>query len=408
MMLPRNDALSWIDEELDALDQQGLRRRLRAHDGPQGSRIAVDGRELVNFGSNDYLALAGDPRLARAANEATAREGTGGGASPLLAGRGESHARLEADLAGFEGAEAAIVFTSGFAANLGAIPPLVARGDAVFGDEMNHASLIDGCRLSRAAVHVYRHADWRQLEQMLAGAAGARRRLIVTDGLFSMDGDLAPLVELTELARRHDALLLVDEAHATGVLGRGGRGACQHFGVEHAVHVRVGTLSKALGGAGGFVCGNRNLIEWLVNRARSYVYSTVPPPAVCAAASMALDIVREEPRRREQLQQKASGLRARLAAQGWNVGESASQIIPLVVGEPQRAVALSDALANRGFYVPAIRPPSVPAGQSRLRIGVGFGHDEAMLAGLEAALAGLATADNGRRTAETRRRGESS
>lgn len=386
MKLLRQDCMSWIDDDLDALDQQGLLRRLRAHDGPQGPRVALDGRELVNFGSNDYLALAGDPRLAQAANEAIEREGTGGGASPLLVGRGQAHAQLEMDLAHFEGAEAAILFTSGFAANAGVIPALVARGDTVFGDEMNHASLIDGCRLSRAAIYVYPHADWRQLEQMLIGASTARRRLIVTDGLFSMDGDLAPLVELSELAQRYDAMLLVDEAHATGVLGHEGRGASEHFDVEHAVHVRVGTLSKALGSAGGFVCGHRNLIEWLVNRARSYVFSTVPPPSVCAAASRALQIVREEPQRRERLLENAARLRARLAAQDWDVGPSVSQIIPIVVGTPQRAVELANDLARRGYYVPAIRPPSVPEGQSRLRISVSHGHDDAMLAGLETAL----------------------
>lgn len=382
--------LNWIDDELTALESQDLLRRQFTHVGPAGATIEINGRPCVNFGSNDYLGLAADPRVRAAARECIEREGWGSAASPLLAGRGTAHAKLEAELADFEESEAAIVFSSGFAANLATVIALVERGDCILADETNHASLIDGCRLSRAEIRVYPHGDWRGLEKLLAATGDARRRLIVTDGLFSMNGDLAPLVEISALAERHGAMLLVDEAHATGVFGAQGRGSAEHFGVSDRVSIRVGTLSKALGGVGGFVCGRRSLIDWLVNRARPYIFSTAPPAAACAAASAALRIVREEPQRRLQLLDRAARLRGELARQGWNVDCSVSQIIPLVVGEPARALQLADDLARRGFYVPAIRPPSVAPGQSRLRIGLSAAHDNAAIAALLNALAQLA------------------
>ena len=314
--------------------------------------------------------------------------GWGSGASPLVTGYAQPHRHLEQRLAEFEGTEAALVFTSGFAANTGAVAALAAVGDVVFTDRKNHASLIDGCRLSRADVRTYPHADWQTLESLLSKTStdrdlhGARRRLIVTDGLFSMDGDLAPLKELTELARRYQAMLLIDEAHATGVFGRQGRGVAEHFGLEHAVHVRVGTLSKALGCIGGFVAGSRSLIEWLVNRARPYVFSTAMPAVSAAAAMAALDIVESEPQRRVDLLARAESLRAELAGQGWNIGRSASQIIPIIVGQPLRAVALSAALREKGLFVPAIRPPTVPEGEACLRISLTCGHTEDMIAKL--------------------------
>ena len=354
--------------------------------GAQAARITLDGRELVNFGSNDYLALAADPRLARAAAEAAQREGWGSGASPLICGYGRSHQRLEKRLAEFEGAEAAAVFSTGFAANAGTIAALVGPGDMVFTDRKNHASLLDGCRLSRADVRVYPHADWQRLDQLLAKATGHRRRLIVTDSLFSMDGDLAPLAELADLAKRHAAMLLIDEAHATGVFGPNGRGAAERLGVEDWIDVRVGTLSKALGSIGGFVAGSRSLVEWLINRARPYVFSTAPPAAMAAAALAALDVLRDEPERRQRLLSRADALRTRLAQQGWNVGKSASQIIPVIVGRPERAVHLAAKLRNRGLFVPAIRPPTVPEGQACLRISLTYGHTEEMIEQLGEAL----------------------
>ena len=296
------------------LSAQDLLRQLPLHQGEQSAVLEVNGRELINFGSNDYLGLAADRRLIDAAAQAAQSEGWGAGASPLVVGRGETHCRLEARLAEFEQTEAALLFSSGFAANVGAVTALVGRGDAVFGDQLNHASLIDGCRLSRAEVYVYPHADVAQLAEQLEKSLTKkyRRRLIVTDSLFSMDGDLAPLVELAALAERYDCMLLIDEAHATGVFGEHGRGVAEFLDCEQGVHIRVGTLSKALGSAGGFGSGPRNLINWLANRARPYVFSTASPPAVSAAALAALDIVRDEPQRRTSLLQRSALLRENL------------------------------------------------------------------------------------------------
>jgi 8-amino-7-oxononanoate synthase len=381
--------LAWITEELAALETHDLRRRLRTHRGPQAAQLEIDGRALVNFGSNDYLGLAADRRLAEAVALATRQDGWGSGASPLVVGHGQRHQRLEERLAEFEGTEAALLFTSGYAANVGAVTALVGRGDAVYSDALNHASLVDGCRLSRAAVHVYRHNDDGHLETLLGESRGFRRSLIVTDSVFSMDGDLAPLAKLAELAERFHAMLLVDEAHATGVFGAHGRGLAESLGVEERIDVRVGTLSKALGCAGGFVSGSRALVDWLVNKARPYVFSTAAPQAICAAALAALDIVRDEPERRKTLLARAMKLRAALVGQGWQTGTTASQIIPIVVGEPARALAISAALSERGYFVPAIRPPSVPAGQARLRIGLSYGHSDEQLDGLIRAMGQL-------------------
>lgn len=382
-----HDPLGWIQQELAALEAADLLRRRQTCSGPQGAILEIEGRRLLNFGSNDYLGLAGDPRLAKAAAEAAVAEGWGSGASPLVVGHGRLHAQLETKLAEFEGCQAALLFASGFAANLGTIPALVGPGDAVFSDQLNHASIVDGCRLSGAKVHVYRHADVEDLEGMLRAAGGARRKLIVTDGLFSMDGGLAPLGALANLTDRYGAMLMVDEAHATGVFGRQGRGAAEHLEVDQRVHVRLGTLSKGLGSVGGFVAGSRALIEWLVNRARPYVFSTAPPQAIAAAALAALDIVRDEPWRRTALLERAAELRQTLAAQGWNVGRSGSQIIPIIVGPAARAVELSAAFRERGLLVPAIRPPSVPAGEARLRLSLSYGHTPEMIAALSEAFA---------------------
>src|SRR4051812_10126363 len=388
------DQLAWLDDALVELERAGLRRRLAVRSCAQSARVVIDGRELINFGSNDYLGLAGDERLIEAAHVASEREGWGGGASPLVSGRGESHAELERRLAVFEGAEAALVFPSGFAANAGVVPALADEGDAIFGDAKNHASLIDGCRLSKAARFVYPHRDCAALETMLRDGGHFRRRLIVTDSLFSMDGDLAPLVQIAELAERYDAMLMVDEAHATGVFGPQGGGVVEHFAaacpaLKERVHVRIGTLSKALGSGGGFVCGTQSLIDWLANRARTYVFSTAQPPASSAAAIAALDIVEREPGRRESLLRNAAALRDRLRENGWNTAESESQIIPLVVGDADRTMRFAASLRDDGFFVPGIRPPSVPEGESLLRLSLCYHHTREMIGGLTEALARL-------------------
>jgi 8-amino-7-oxononanoate synthase len=385
---------SWIDDDLSERRRRGLYRVRRRPESAQGPRVWLGGRACVNFASNDYLNLAGDARLARTAARAARRYGCGAGASPLVSGYLPPLRSLERDLARWEKAEAALVFGSGFAANLGLIGSLAGQADAVFSDALNHASLIDGCRLSRARIHVYRHADANHLDDLLRREGGrARRRLIVSDTVFSMDGDLAPLTELTDLARRHDCLLLLDEAHATGVLGEGGRGVTELRAAEMPLPpdclIKVGTLSKALGSQGGFVCGSRRLNAWLVNHARPYIFSTALAPPAAAAARRAVAIVRAEPEARRRLQGLADLLRDQLHRHGLDPGPSRSQIIPVVVGDARAALALSRSLEGKGLLVPAIRPPSVPEGTARLRVSLTAGHTEedvCRLAGLLAAL----------------------
>ncbi|MFI4874278.1 MAG: 8-amino-7-oxononanoate synthase [Blastopirellula sp. JB062] len=381
-------SLAWLQDELQTLEQFELRRRLRTHAGPQTVELAVDGQPLINFGGNDYLGLAADSRIAAAAIAAIENEGWGSGASPLVTGHGASHAALESALARLEGTEAALLFPTGFAANVGAITALAGKGDVIFSDAKNHASIIDGVRLSGARPQIYQHLDVEHLEKLIAQATAFRRRVIVTDSLFSMDGDFAPLVELAELAQRYDATLIVDEAHATGVFGPHGRGLCELLGVEDQVDVRIGTLSKALGGHGGFVVGSQLLIDWLLNRARSYIFSTAAPMASAAAMIAALKIVDDEPRRRQLLLERAAQLRGDLRAQGWQVGGE-SQIIPILLGDPEPTMQASLRLRERGLFVPGIRPPSVPSGESLLRISLSYSHSEEHLAQLVNALAEL-------------------
>ncbi|HZY86949.1 MAG TPA: 8-amino-7-oxononanoate synthase [Gemmataceae bacterium] len=397
----------WMDDDLEERRRRGLYRVRRRLASGQGPRVLYRGREFVNFSSNDYLALAGDPRLARAAAAAARRYGCGAGASPLVSGHLPPLRALERALARWEGTEAALVFSSGFAANLALVAGLAGREDAVFSDARNHASLIDGCRLSRAGIHVYRHADLAHLADLLSGEAGrARRRLIVTDTVFSMDGDLAPLAGLLDLAERFDALLLSDEAHATGVIGPGGRGVSELLPVarRHSDRlVKVGTLSKALGAQGGFVCGSRQLVRWLVNHARPYIFSTALAPPVAAAARAALALVQAEPEWRGHLLALAERLREGLRALGYDVGDSRCHIIPVIVGGAREAVALSARLEEHGLLVPAIRPPSVPEGTARLRISLTAGHTEADVTRLLTALRRLRGT-----TAPRCRRGEGS
>jgi 8-amino-7-oxononanoate synthase len=298
-------------------------------------------------------------------------------------------------LAEFNGAEAALVFSSGFAANLATIAALAGPGDAIFSDERNHASIIDGCRLSRAETIIYRHTDAGHLDDLLVRHSGRGKRLIVTDSVFSMDGDAAPLAEIAEIAARRGVMLMVDEAHATGVFGASGRGVAEAQGVCDAVDVHVGTLSKALGCSGGFVTGSRRLVDWLFNRARAYVFSTAPPDYVCAAACAALDAVRDEPQRRVELLSSAQRLRSALAEQGWNTGRSASQIVPIIVGEANRAIEIAEILRSCGLFVPGIRPPTVPLGQSLLRVSVTADHTTEHAERLVAALRGIPTRSHG-------------
>jgi 8-amino-7-oxononanoate synthase len=358
-----------VAERLEELHDQGLYRRLRLIESPQGARVLLDGRPVLLLCSNDYLGLAAHPRVREAAAKAAMRWGAGAGASRLISGTMEPHRRLEERLAGFKGYGAALLFGSGYLANTGAISALADRGRVVFSDELNHASIVDGCRLSRAETFVYRHADAEHLAWGLQQAEG-RGSLIVTDGLFSMDGDVAPLAELVELARRHGCRLMVDEAHATGVLGPGGRGTVAAAGLSEEVDLVVGTLGKALGSYGAYVCADPELVDYLVNTARPFIFSTAPPPPVLAAAEAALGLFESEPQRVERLRANAAILRKALAAEGLEVGDSETQIIPVGVGAATPTMELSERLLERGVFAQGIRPPTVPEGSSRLRFTV--------------------------------------
>jgi 8-amino-7-oxononanoate synthase len=371
------DPLAWLDDEADRRARLGLTRRLTPHGPATPGRFERDGRTLVNFGSNDYLGLAADPRLARAAAEAAHTYGWGAAASALVAGWTDAHQALADELAAFEDTEAIALFPTGFAANLGTIAALVGPGDAVYADRLNHACLIDGAHLAGARLRIFPHRDADRLAALLDRDRDRfRRSLIATDGVFSMDGDLAPLPDLADLAARYGAILLVDEAHGTGVFGPDGRGAASACGVAHRVDVRVGTLSKALGSIGGFVAGARRLVDHLVNHARPLVYSTALPPPAAAAARAALAIARSEPWRRDRVHALASRLRSGLAAASIEVGPSTGPIVPVPMGDPRRALSVSSRLLDHGFFVPAIRPPTVPTGTSRLRISITAAHQE--------------------------------
>ncbi len=367
-----------IEARLEELRKGGLRRRLRLVEGAQGPRVTLDGREVLLLCSNDYLGLAAHPRVREAAAEAALRWGAGAGASRLISGNMDPHRRLEERLAAFKGYESALLFGSGYLANVGTIAALAGRGGVVFSDELNHASIVDGCRLARAETFVYRHADAEHLAWGLR-EAGGRAALIVTDGVFSMDGDTAPLAELARLAREHRCRLMVDEAHATGALGPGGRGSVAAAGLGDEVDVLVGTLGKALGSYGAYTCASAELREYLLNAARSFVFSTALPPPSLAAGGAALELLEAEPARVERLRANAAALREGLRAEGLEAGGGESQIVPLAVGEAEPAMALCERLLERGVFAQGIRPPTVPPGSSRLRFSAMATHEGAEL-----------------------------
>ncbi|HEU0265482.1 MAG TPA: 8-amino-7-oxononanoate synthase [Geobacterales bacterium] len=359
----------WIRSGLEELERQGLRRRMRLVASGQGARVVLDGREVLLLSSNNYLGLADHPRLKGAAAEAAERYGVSAAASRLVSGTMELHEQLEAQLAAFKGAERALLFNSGYSANSGIIPALVGRGDAVFSDRLNHASIVDGIILSRAEHIRYPHNDMAALRRLLERTPVTGKRLIVTDGVFSMDGDRALLRELVELKREFGALLMLDDAHGTGVLGATGSGSAEESGVVSDVDIQMGTLGKALGGFGAYAAGSGDLISWLVNRARSFIFSTALPPTVLAPALVALDIVgsAEGCELRRQLQQKSERFRLLLAQAGLDTMGSTTQIVPVRVGGAQTTMALTERLLNQGIYAQGIRPPTVPAGSCRLR-----------------------------------------
>jgi glycine C-acetyltransferase/8-amino-7-oxononanoate synthase len=362
-----------VAARLADLRRAGLHRRLRPIEGPQGPHVIVDGAEVLLLCSNNYLGLADHPRVRQAAAEAAERYGAGAGASRLICGDMELHRKLEQRLADFKGSEAALLFGSGYLANTGTVAALAQAGEVVFSDELNHASIIDGCRLSRAETFVYRHRDTEHLEWGLR-KAGAQAALIVTDGVFSMDGDVAPLPDLVALARRHGCRLMVDDAHGTGALGPGGRGAVAAAGLEDQVDVVVGTLGKALGSYGAYVCVSAAVRDLLINTARPFIFSTAPPPPSLGAALAALELLGSRPGVVERLRQNAAVIRQGLTDAGLDVGMSRTQIVPVMVGDARQALALCERALEGGVFAQAIRPPTVPPGTSRLRLTVMANH----------------------------------
>lgn len=379
-MSPRRPSLAEaLSEGASDLHERGLWRSLREIEGAQGPLVRLGGREILLFCSNNYLGLADHPEVVAAAAEAARRFGASAASSRLISGHMTPHAALEATLAEWKGCEAALAFSTGYQANLGCITALVGRGDVVLSDELNHASLIDAARLSRADVAVFRHNDVGHLDALLAESRGARRALVVTESVFSMDGDTAPLADIAATARRHGAWLMVDEAHGVGVFGKTGAGLVEELGLHDAVDVQIGTLGKALGSFGAYAAGSKTLVDWLVNRARSFVFTTGLPPASAAAARAAIGICRREPERAAGLRRRARELGDRLRRSGWSVPPVESPILPVVVGSSDRAMELTRRLLERDIYVAGIRPPTVPEGTSRLRLSLMATHTDEQL-----------------------------
>jgi glycine C-acetyltransferase/8-amino-7-oxononanoate synthase len=381
-------AMVEIEARLDELTSLGLRRRTRLVSGPQGPHVLLDGQPVLLLCSNNYLGLADHPQVREAAADAAMRWGVGAGASRLVSGTMTIHRRLERRLADFKRHQSALLFGSGYLANTGVIAALARPGDVVFSDALNHASIIDGCRLSGAEVFVYEHRDVEHLRWGIERAEG-RGSVIVTDSVFSMDGDIAPLHEIVELSERFGLRTVVDEAHGTGAIGSDGRGAVAAAGVEEQVDVVVGTLGKALGSYGAFVACDESMARYLTNAARTFIFSTALPPPVVAAALAALELLQSEPRRVQRLQANAATLRGALAEHGLDAGDGATQIVPLVIGDADRAVTISEAALARGVFAQAIRPPTVPEQTSRLRLAVMATHRERELRDAAATIASL-------------------
>ncbi|HLT58435.1 MAG TPA: glycine C-acetyltransferase [Limnochordales bacterium] len=367
-------ALAYLAEELRQMKEQGIFRYPRVIEGPQGPRAVVDGREVINLSSNNYLGLAHHPRLREAAVKAVEAYGAGTASVRTIAGTMDLHRELERRLAEFKGTEAALVFQSGFAANAGTVAAILGRGDVVISDELNHASIIDGCRLSRAEIRIYPHKDVAALRRILEECRGARRVLVVTDGVFSMDGDIAPLPDIAAAAKPYGAIVMVDDAHASGVLGQKGRGTVDHFGLHGQVDIQVGTLSKAVGVLGGYVAGSRVLIDYLIQRARPFLFSTSHPPAVTAACLAALDVMETEPQWMERLWDNARYFRDGLADAGFDVSGSETPIIPVILGDEEQAMRLSEGLFAEGVFAQGIAFPTVPRGKARVRTIVTAAH----------------------------------
>ena len=368
-----------LGRDLGEIEAAGLWRELREIESAQDPSVVLRGREVLLFCSNNYLGLASHPAVVEASREAAARYGASAGSSRLISGHMRAHRELEERIAGWKQLEAALVFSTGYQANIGCITALAGPDDVVLSDELNHASIIDATRLSKARVQIFRHNDTDQLEHLLRAARDARRVLVVTESIFSNDCDAAPLVEMARLARRYGAWLMVDEAHGAGVFGKQGAGLVEELGLNDVVDVQVGTLGKALGSFGAYVAGSRRLVDLLINRARPFIFTTGLPPSAVAAAGAAIEICQREPERAAGLRRRVRELAARLRGAGLTVPEAQSQILPVMLGDADRTLAAMHGLLERGVYVAAIRPPTVPPGTSRLRLSVMATHTKEQL-----------------------------
>jgi glycine C-acetyltransferase len=374
-MSTRTDPLGYLGESLRAWKDAGTFQRLRELESPCEPVSRFDGRDVINLASNNYLGLANHPKLVEASIEAARKYGAGSGAVRTISGTMTLHVELEERIAAFKNVEACVVFQSGFAANSGTVAAVLTPEDHIISDELNHASIIDGCRLSKAKIHVFAHRDVSAAEQKLASLEGASgRKLLITDGVFSMDGDIGPLADLTTLAERYGAIMMVDDAHSSGVLGRNGRGTVDHFGLHGRVDIQVGTLSKAVGVLGGYVCGSRDLIDYLHHRARPFLFSTSHPPAVAAACLAAFDILEREPERIDTLWSNTRRFQAGLRAAGFSTGNSETPITPIIVGDAAKAFEFSRALFDEGVFATGIGFPTVPQGKARIRTIVTGAH----------------------------------
>ncbi len=381
--------MEYISNELKMIREHGLYRDLNVVGNAQGVYLEIKGITYLSFCSNNYLGFANNSFVISAVKEAVDKYGWGAGASRLVSGNMTLHETLENKISRFKEKESAIVFPTGYMANIGAISSLVTRGDLVICDKLNHASIIDGCRLSGADFRVYAHCDIKKLENILKKSSKYSKKLIVTDSVFSMDGDLAPLPDIVSIASRYQAIVMVDEAHGTGVFGKEGRGVVEHFGLNKEIHVVMGTFSKAIGSLGGYVCGDEDLINFLRNKARSFMYTTALPPAVCAASITGIKLIQENPSIRESLWKNIRYVKDKLGRLNLNIIKSESPIIPILIGDADKAVGVSKALYEKGILIPAIRPPTVPANSSRLRMTVMSTHTREDLDRLLAALDGV-------------------
>jgi 8-amino-7-oxononanoate synthase len=370
------DPLHWIEEELKLIHDKKLFRVLTEIQSGQSPEIVIEGKRYILLASNNYLGLTTDPKVKEAAQRALEKYGTGSGGSRLVSGSTDLHRELEERIAAFKKTEAAILFSSGYLANVGAISALVGPGDVIYSDELNHASIIDGCRLSHAEIKIYKHCDVENLNSLLVQNNSRNKKLVFTDTIFSMDGDLAPLPDLVEISEKYGCMLMIDEAHATGVLGKRGSGATEHFGVEDRVPIVMGTLSKVVGSLGGYVAGNRKLIDFLRNRARTYIFDTSLPASSLAASLAAIDIIEFEPGRREYLWRLINGFKSGLENIGLEILPSHSAVIPVLIGEAQPTLEFARLLRENGVFTPAVRPPSVPPGKCRIRATLMATHKE--------------------------------